>query len=63
MMNEAEKQRIIEHPCVQCDNVYYNPPHPRLKCGVDGHTAIDILGLGQCLDSLLDECPKLKGGQ
>ena len=61
-MNESQKQRIREHECIKCNNVYYNPPHPRLKCGVDDHTALDILGLEQCLDSLYEKCPLKDGG-
>ena len=58
-MNEEEKQRIIEHPCMKCEMVRWKFPHPIYVCGVDDHEAIAIIGLEQALDHLLDDCPKV----
>jgi hypothetical protein len=51
-------EKIKGKPCYKCGKVYLDPPHPRLRCGVDGHTAMDIVGLELCLDWLYEDCPK-----
>ena len=60
--NEEERLKIMEHPCVKGDGcgALFDFPNPSLKCSVDGHTALDILGALQCLDSLYEDCPKRK---
>ena len=63
--SEEYKKKIREHPCFykgedDC-GACYNFPHPSLKCSVDGHTALQITGVLECLDWLYSECPK-KGG-
>lgn len=59
-LTEEEIRYCKEHPCVQskdCKGAYYDQPHPRIKCGEDGHTAMDIIGLPHCLDWLYEKCP------
>ena len=56
-MNEEEKQKIMEHPCYKCGAVMMDFPHPRIRCGLDDHTALDIVGLLHCLDTLYRDCP------
>ena len=57
-MNDDEKERIMEHPCIQCEMVKWKFPHPIYVCDVDGHEAIAIIDLEQALDHLHMECPK-----
>ena len=59
-LTEEEMEYCKEHPCVKsekCKGAFYDPPHPRIKCGLDGHTAMDIIGLPHCLDWLYEKCP------
>ena len=59
-LTEEEMKYCKEHPCVQsknCKGGFFDPPHPRIKCGEDGHTALDIVGLKHCLDTLYEQCP------
>ena len=57
-----------DHPCFACarngeGGAVYDFPHPAVKCIVDNHRSLDILGdLRICLDGLYKECPKNKGG-
>ena len=51
-----------DHPCFKCGRegmggAYYDFPHPAIKCNVDGHRALDIIGMKHCLDTLYEECP------
>ena len=57
-MNDDEKERIMEHPCMKCEMVKWKFPHPIYVCGVDDHEAIAIIDLEQALDHLLQDCPK-----
>ena len=73
-----EQQELIEelqvsdenndHPCFACarngeGGATYDFPHPAVKCIVDNHRSLDILGdLRICLDGLYKECPKNNGG-
>ena len=61
-MNEEEKQRIMEHPCVKCGEVYQKFPHPIFYCGISKEESIDIVGLGLVLDNLYEKCPKKEDG-
>lgn len=51
-----------DHPCFKgaregrC-GAYQDFPHPRVKCSIDGHSALDIVGLEHCLDTLYEDCP------
>ena len=56
-MNDEEKQKIREHPCYKCGMVMMDFPHPRVRCAIGGHTALDIVGLLHCLDTLYESCP------
>lgn len=56
-MNEEERKKVKEHPCAICGEVYLCPPHPMVKCGVSGETALDIVGLLHCLETLYEKCP------
>jgi len=63
-LTEEEKERIRQHPCIckfegDC-GAMYDFPHPALRCSEDGHNALDIVGLEQCLDHLYEHCPKNK---
>ena len=55
-----------DHPCFECarkgeGGATYDFPHPAVKCIVDNHRSLDILGdLKTCLDGLYKECPKNK---
>ena len=60
-MSDNVVERVKGKPCYKCGNVYLDQPHPRLRCGVDGHTAMDILGLEMCLDWLYEDCPNKRG--
>lgn len=57
-----------DHPCFECarngeGGAIYDFPHPAVKCTVDNHRSLDILGdLKTCLDGLYEECPKNKKG-
>ena len=57
-----------DHPCFACarngeGGAVYDFPHPAVKCIVDNHRSLDILGdLKTCLDGLYKKCPKNKGG-
>ena len=57
-MNDDEKERIMEHPCMKCEMVKWKFPHPIYVCGVDDHESIAIIGLEQALDGLYEKCPK-----
>ena len=61
-MNEDEKQRILEHPCYKCGEVYHKFPHPIFYCNVSKEESIDIVGLKFVLDSLYEKCPRKDGG-
>ena len=59
-MVKEEKQ---DHPCFKCGRdgyggAYYDFPHPAIKCNVDNHRALDILGMKHCLDKLYEDCPR-----
>lgn len=65
-LTDEEMEYCRNHPCVKSDNckgAFYNPPHPQIKCGEDGHTAIDIVGLPHCLDWLYEHCPLWNGNE
>lgn len=53
-----------DHPCFECarngeGGAMYDFPHPAVRCVVDDHRSLDILGdLKTCLDDLYRECPK-----
>jgi len=53
-----------DHPCFACarnneGGAVYDFPHPAVRCVVDNHRSLDILGdLKTCLDGLYKECPK-----
>ena len=57
-----------DHPCFKCarngeGGAVYDFPHPAVKCIVDNHRSLDILGdLKTCLDGLYKKCPKNNGG-
>ena len=57
-MNNEEKQKIMEHPCYKCGEVYQKFPHPIFYCGINKEESIDIVGLGLVLDNLYEKCPK-----
>ena len=62
-MNETEKQRILEHPCYKCGEIYQKFPHPIFYCGKDEeNSSIDIVGLHLVLDNIYENCPKVKEG-
>ena len=58
-----------DHPCFECarrgeGGATYDFPHPAVKCIVDNHRSLDILGdLRICLDGLYRKCPKNKEDQ
>ena len=58
-----------DHPCFECarngeGGAIYDFPHPAVKCVVDNHRSLDILGdLKTCLDGLYKKCPKNKEDQ
>ena len=54
-----------KHPCFECakkgeGGETYDFPHPAVKCIVDGHRALEVLDMKQCLDLLYKDCPKNK---
>ena len=61
--SEEDKKRFDEHPCIRHQGeddgcgALYDFPHPRVRCSRDGHTALQILDVFQCLDSLYADCP------
>ncbi len=64
-LTDEEREYCRNHPCVKSDNckgAFYDPPHPRVFCGEDLHTAMDIVGLPHCLDWLYESCPLKKEG-
>ena len=59
-MTDEELEYCRNHPCVKsehCKGGFFDPPHPRIVCAEDRHTAFDIVGLPHCLDTLYKECP------
>ena len=63
MRTDDEKEWIREHPCVKnakkgiC-GALMDFPHPRVRCSVDEHTALDIVGAKDMLETLYRDCPK-----
>ncbi len=55
---DEQKERLMKHPCIICENVTWKFPHPIYVCGVDSHDAMAIIDLEQALDHLFKECPK-----
>lgn len=55
---DEQKERLMKHPCILCENVSWKFPHPIYVCNVDEHEAIAIIDLEQALDHLFKECPK-----
>ena len=62
-LNNEQKKKIQEHPCMKCDvPIYQKFPHPIFRCGHDGHEEIMIIDLLQVLEHLHDKCPLKEGG-
>ena len=57
-----------EHPCFDCakngkGGAYYKAiGNPIIRCSVDNHESIDIVGLKLALDHLYEKCPFNNGG-
>ena len=59
-MTDEELEYCKNHPCTKaekCDGAIVDLPHPRIVCIKDRHTALDIVGMPHCLDTLYEKCP------
>ena len=56
--DDEQKERLMKHPCILCENVSWKFPHPIYVCGADSHEAMAIIDLEQALNHLFKECPK-----